>query len=411
MSLFYNRPQYPYDKFMKFFFFFMIFIIRPVLAQTAPTPYVEPTRVLKAKGYQLGVYVDSFTTSKTIDNKGKAESLEEGRSFNRLQTEIAGYYGATNDFQLGGGFRFRQNRAKSEVNGESFDASSSGLQSTFFNLQFAFKKVDQIQYTLDGTFRYTPYSNNEFDQSPEEYEKLILGDTGNEISAGLGATFIGKKNNYFTAKFGYRRPGSDLSHELYWLVEGAMAWKYVALVAGVDGVSSLKSDPYENNENERPVLNAQTNLYNSSNREWVTPYAGINFSLGNFWRVELRGSQVVRGHSTDMGTAFGINLIRRVDKSDTVLMDNKFKTYDIEMTVTKVSAKKEYVVIDKGIADDVNKGMRIDFFEFDYIGGNVLIASGIVYKTKSDSSIVKITQRFNMKKELKEGLIGRAMLK
>ncbi len=410
MALFYKRPWCPYDEFMKLFYL-LIFISAQLYAQSAPTPYVESTRVLKSKGYQLGVYVDSFATSKTVDNEGQAESLPEGRSFGRIQTEIAGYYGATNDFQFGGGVRFRQNNAKSEVNGESFNATSSGVQSTFFNLQFAFKKVDQIQYTLEGTFRYTPYSNNEFDPIEDDYERLVLGDTGNEMSAGLGATFIGKNNNFLTARFGYRRPGSDLSQELYWQAEGAMAWKYVALVAGVDGVSSLKNDPYENDEASRPSLNTQTNLYNSSNREWITPYAGINFALGNSWRVELRGSQVVSGHSTDLGTAFGINLIRRVDKSDTVLVDSKFKTYDIEMTVTKVSAKKEYVVVDKGIADDINKGMRIDFFEFDYIGGNVLIASGIVYKTKSDSSIVKITQRFNMKKELKEGLIGRSMLK
>ena len=55
--------------------------------------------------------------------------------------------------------------------------------------------------------------------------------------------------------------------------------------------------------------------------------------------------------------------------------------------------------------------MRVDFFEFDYIGGNVLVATGVIIKTKSDSAIVKITQRFNTKKELKEGLIGRATLK
>jgi hypothetical protein len=56
----------------------------------------------------------------------------------------------------------------------------------------------------------------------------------------------------------------------------------------------------------------------------------------------------------------------------------------------------------------VNKGMVFDFFEFDYVGGNMLIARGIVIKTTADTSIVKITQRFNTKKDIKEGLIGRA---
>lgn len=380
-------------------------------AQNAPTSYVAPTKVLKAKGYQLGVQVDSFATSKTVDDDGKKQALPEGYSFNRLQSEVSGYYGATNDLQFGLGFRFRQNKAVSEVNGESETATSSGLQSTFANVKFAFKQVEQIQYTLEGTFRYIPYSNEEYDAGTDDSNALILGDTGNEISGGFGMSFIGKSQNYLSARAGYRRAGSDLSDEIYWQLEGAMAWRYLALVAGVDGVNSLKGDPYEDSPAERPVLNAQTKLYNSSNREWLAPYAGLNIAMGNSWRIELRGSQVVSGHSTDLGSTFGINLIRRVDKSDTILVDNRFKTYDIEMTITKISPKKEYVVVDKGIADDINKGMRVDFFEFDYVGGNVLVASGVVLQLKADTAIVKITQRYNTKKELKEGLIGRGTLK
>ena len=190
-----------------------------------------------------------------------------------------------------------------------------------------------------------------------------------------------------------------------------MVWKHVGLVAGVNGISSMNNDPFESVPEERPNLNAQTRLYNSINREMIAPYAGINIALGNTWRVELRGSQVVSGTSTALGSIFGINLIRRSEKSTTRLLDNKFKTYDLEATVTKVSPKKEFLEIDKGIADDITKGMRMDFFEFDYIGGNVLVASGIVVKTKSETAVVQITQRFNQKKELKEGLIGRATLK
>ena len=69
------------------------------------------------------------------------------------------------------------------------------------------------------------------------------------------------------------------------------------------------------------------------------------------------------------------------------------------------------MVVDKGLADDIVKGMRIDFFEFDYIGGNVLVASGVVIKINAETSIVKVTNRFNMSKDLKEGLVGRASLK
>lgn len=394
---------------------FLLLILFPILsfAQNAPTSYVAPTRVLAAKGYQLGVYADYFTRTELRDEKGKKVDEADDYKFNRVQTEVSGQYGATNDLQFGVGFRFRQNvgtQIDREDATQEVKATGSGLQSTFLNLMFAFKQVDRVQYTLEGTFRYSPYTNNEY-EAGDDQTIAILGDTGNEYSAGLGMSYIGTSKNYLTVRGGYRRPGSEISDEIYWQAEGAMAWSYIALVAGVDGVTSLKNDPYENDEENRPNYNSATYLYNVPNREWITPYAGINIALGNTWRVELKGSQSIQGTSTDLGTTFGINLIRRVEKSETRLVDNKFKTYDLEATVTKISPKKEYVVIDKGIADDFNKGMRVDFFEFDYIGGNVLVATGVIIKTKSDSAIVKITQRFNTKKELKEGLIGRATLK
>ena len=79
--------------------------------------------------------------------------------------------------------------------------------------------------------------------------------------------------------------------------------------------------------------------------------------------------------------------------------------------MTKVSPQKEYVVLDKGLADNFEKGMKVDLFEFDYVGGNTLIATGVVVKTQSDSCIVKISQKYNQQKEIKEGLIARASLK
>ena len=47
--------------------------------------------------------------------------------------------------------------------------------------------------------------------------------------------------------------------------------------------------------------------------------------------------------------------------------------------------------------------MKIDFFEFDYVGGNTLVASGVIIQIKSDSSIVKIVERYNIKINLNSG--------
>lgn len=384
--------------------FLLLLSGQELLAQTS---YVAPTKILGQKAYQIGVSGEMFTSTKSIDKEREKIEFEDGESFSRLQGEFSGYYGLTDNLQIGGGARFRQNRSTIlDASNEEQSESSTGVQSTFFSLIYAFKPIDRLQYSLEGLFRYTPYTNDEVLTGNEG--QLVLGDDGNEYSAGLGMTYSSKSNNFLTGRVGYRKPGQDLSDEIYWQVEGALAWKYVALIAGVDGISSMNNDPFTSDPENRPIFNTgRTALYNSYNREWISPYAGINIALGANWRVELKGSQTVSGRSTDIGTGFGISLIRRVDNRKIDKVDTRFKDYDLEASISKVSPKKGYVVIDKGLADDVQKGMKIDFFEFDYVGGNILLARGTVIQSKADTAIVKITHRYNTKKELKEGVVAR----
>ena len=390
----------------------MKFILLPILlavatSAVAQTSYVAPTKILSKKGYQLGISGESFTSSQRVDQDSEKLDYEDGEAFSRLQGEVSGFYGLTDNFQIGGGVRHRQNKSTLlNATNEEETETSTGVESTFVNMIYAFKPVDRFQYTLEGTFRFRPYSNEETEGTTPG--SLALGDQGNEFSGGVGLTYSSRTNNFLTGRVGYRKPGSEISSEIYWQVEGALAWNYFALIAGVDGISSMNNDPYEGDEANRPVYNTgSTFLYNSSNREIIAPYAGFNVALGENWRVELRGSQVISGRSTDLGTSFGASLIRRSEDKSTQRPDKKFKQYDFEATVTKVSPKKGYIVIDKGISEDVQKGMKIDFFEFDYVGGNILLARGIVIQAKADSSIIKVTHIYNTKKELKEGIVAR----
>lgn len=391
---------------MKFPLILLISLLCPSL--WAQTSYVAPTKILAKKGYQLGLSGDIFTTSKRIDKDGKDVDFEDGEKFSRTQGEVAGYFGLTGNLQVGGGARFRQNASTRlvPITLVEENESSTGIESTFFTLTYAFEPIDRVQYTMEGLFRYRPYTNDESTSTTEG--DLVLGDQGSEYSAGLGFRYTSKTNNSISLRGGYRKPGDELSTELYWQVEGALVWSYIALVAGVDGVTSMKNDPYEDDPlNKANYYTGSTSLYNSINREYITPYAGINIALGKSWRVETRASQVVSGRSTDIGTGFSVSLIRRVDDNQTAKLDKQFKEYDFEGTITKVSPKKGFVVIDKGMGDDVQKGMKIDFFEFDYVGGNILLARGTVISTKADSAIVKISHLYNTKKELKEGIVAR----
>ncbi len=387
---------------------FSSFLLLSAGAVWSQVSYVPPARILGEKGTQFGATADYFRSSKRVDTEGTTSEFPAGESFSRFESDIFGQYGLTENFQVGAGVHLRQNFFNfTEEADEDETQTSSGLESTFFNGAYGFKAVGQMQYTLEGLFRWRPYRNDE----PEfrDQGNLILGDDGTEVALGVAATYSSKrKRNFLSARFGYRDPARDLSPELYWQIEGAVTWPYIALVAGVNGVTSLDNDPYENEPGDRPTYNTgNTFLYSSVNREWIAPYLGANVSLGKLWRLEFRGTQVNSGRSTDLGTGFGISLVRRVDLYNRDLPDRAFKDYDFEGAVTRVSPKKGYLVIDKGLADDVQKGMKIDFFEFDYVGGNILLARGIVIQSKAETSIVKITHRYNTTKTLKEGIVAR----
>ncbi len=376
------------------------------------TSYVPPTRVLKERGSQISTSADYFKTSKLVDEKGVKTSPTDGQNFNRYQGEVNGLFGLTDDFNAGIGFRYRHQTSSFTSGTDDVNAKASGVQSIIARFLYGFEPTNRTQFTFEGMFRYVPYGNEELSATATDRSKLILGDEGNEYSVGLGATYSSLSNNHYTVRGGWRRPGNDLSTEFYWNGEVALQWRWVAALAGIDGVTSLKNSTYESKPSDRPSWNTgATQLYNSINREWMAPYVGLNFAFSPVWRVEFKISQVVSGRSTDLGSGFGINLVRRMDQSDEKIIDSQFKTYDIEATVTKVSDKKTYVVIDKGLNDDIEKGMRFDFFEFDYVGGNILIGRGVVLKVSADKSIVKLTHRFNLAKEIKEGLVGRASLK
>ncbi len=84
----------------------------------AQSSYVAPKRILAKKGYRPGVYGDA---------------------------------------------RFRQNNSTNQETLSTLNENetSTGIESTFLNLTFAFEPIHKIQYTLVGLFRYRPLTNDE----------------------------------------------------------------------------------------------------------------------------------------------------------------------------------------------------------------------------------------------------------
>ena len=149
-------------------------------------------------------------------------------------------------------------------------------------------------------------------------------------------------------------------------------------------------------------------MYNSINRTIISPRVQVGWAIGS-WRVDLYGSQVVAGKSTDKGTRLGIQLVKMSapKKNPNSKTKESFKEYSIEATVLKVSPKGRFVQIEQGVSQDIEKGMRFDFYETDFFGGNELIATGIVYETSLNRSIVKIVKKY-AKKTIHKGFTARA---
>lgn len=379
----------------------------------AQQSYIPFAKTLDKKGYQFSLSGNYWQSSERIDYNGEKSDFPDGQSFKRIESEVNAQYGIARNFQVGGGFRYRNNQAKIDDGaGQIMDASSAGPESIFLNTIYLFEPYGRITYGLDGSYRYRPYTEDTVDVNNFNREKIILGELGNEYNLGILATYSSPSKNYLSFRTGFRDPGTDVSNEIYYQGEIALTWKYFAVVGGLDGIFSVKDDAYANDPQNKPLYNrGNSELYNGINRDYVAPYAGVNIALGKNWRAEFRGSQVMSGTSTDTGTQFGLTIAYRKETPPELIVDAKFKTYDLEAAVTKVSEKKNFVEIDKGLSSDIYKGMRVDLFEFDYLGGNVLVARGVVMQVKVDSAVVKISSRFNPAKEIKQGLIARMTLK
>ncbi len=378
-----------------------------VLGQTS---YLSKTQSLVKGGSEIGIVSKSFSPTIHADSRGDLIKFEQGESYFRSELEFQGKYGFTNNFQVSFGARGRLNQSSQTYNTQELSFVASGIESGFVQLLYSFDMDDGVQYSLEANYRNSFYTNEAY-TSDVEPDHIVLGDGGSDVSVGFGFTYYTKSQNFLSSKFLYRNPSEELSSEILTEVEGAIVWRYFAMIFGVENVYSLNGDPYASDPTSKPKISTgSTYDYNSINRSWTAPYVAMNFALGDKWRLELGAKSKVYGVSTDLGSELLISLHRRNSKVDNFKQKNDaFKQYKIDGVVKKISKKRTAAVLDVGLQEGLEKGMKVDFYHFDYLGGNKLIASGFVVKVSLSKSIVKITRRFS-KLRVEEGTVARAGL-
>lgn len=376
--------------------------------------YIAPARLLGDGGSEVRGEGRFWNSSQRLDQNGESAPYAAGEGFSYLEGMINGSYGVTKELQLGARATFRQNQALIEEPANSGNIETltvSGIQSIGADFKYMLEPVGNLYYAFEGFYYHNTFSNKE-KIAGDNVSNFLLSDDGGSYGVGGIVSYIHPNQNFLSVNVGYRRPGKELSPEIYWKAEGALAWKHFALIAGIEGVNSLDQDPYKTDPDNRPVFNTGgSSLYASLNRQFMAPYVGANIAFSKNWRVEGKFYSYIAQRSYDSGTMFTFALVKRVETDTRAKVEGSFKEYDIEASVAKVSPKKQFVILNKGLSQNVQMGQRFDLYYFDYVGGNVLLARGVIIQVNSDQSVLQLTTRFSNKHEIKEGTVARGLAK
>ena len=378
-------------------------------AVAAKNRYKTFPEVVNYQGYEFSIATQYFSSSSRYDADGKEVALDENYSYTNIDFDAEGKYGFSERLEFRGGLRGRYAKAILNQTG-GYSLTARGMESYMVAAKY-FLPMKRWKYALDFKFRQTVYSNSS--GANVNAEEMVLGDDGIEMTGSLLLGYKSASLFRFSSLVGYNMPPNDLSHEILYNAE--FAWEFYtgsAFILGVKGIYSLKNDPYYNNQAEtRPYMNTgNSSLYNSTNRQYVAPYIGGRF---HFSSITLDFGAAYRTQGVFAESGLELSFKFSYGKEGITIEKkkiNKFKEYEVEASIIKVSPRGVFVKIDKGMADAIEKGMMFDIFKTDYFSGNILVASGIVYEVRPSYSIVKIKKKYKQNLRLKIGLRARGYL-
>lgn len=369
------------------------------------TLYRPSAFTLPLKAKEIDFSANLLTTSSIYDIDGNEVELGEEDSFSRQDFDLSFGYGFTKEIELRAGARYRSQTSETATESRS----ASGIESIVIGAKYGLPPKASWKFAVEGSYRYSLYTPEDYTNvnqfPPDEME---LGDGGGEITLKGLASYHLTGNWYLSGGVGYRQPGNSLSGEIIYDTEVAYSGESWLLTAGLAGIKSMGGSEYSEDPTQKPLQNTGvTALYNSIDREIMKGQGSIGYAWNQNWLLRLGGEMVLSGVSTDnyqsimLGVTWNSNGVSREEQKI-----SSFKEYHVEATVIKVSPRGAFVKIDKGLSQDIEKGMRFDIYKSDYFGGNELYATGVVYEAGSDSAIIKLTKKFKQNPVLK-GFVAR----
>ena len=365
-----------------------------------------PSHTINEKSMKFELKVKSFQSMGAYDDLGTSYKFSSSDNFRKDDFRLDFTYGFSRSLDISSSINLRMNSSKTAT----YQGSIFGAESLKLSSKYKMRPLGNFLFAWNVYYKTTLFSSS---KEINPTKPLTLGDGGQEVGLDLVGSWKLSKGLALVFSGGYKRPPSGLSSEIPYQLGLLWEGKSWGLQTGVKGNFSLKQDPYFQDPQNKPGLekpnNSPSQLYNSVNRSLMVGHAGFMKHFGR-WGVGGNFEQVLSGFSTDIGWSIGINLVWQSEGlSKRKRKKKKFKEYDLDAIITKVSPRGGFVKLDKGYNEHIEKGMKMDIYDSDFRGRDVLVGAGVVYETKPNWSILKIIKKY-IDRPLKPGLIVRGKL-
>ncbi len=360
-------------------------------------------RQLKMDGLRFEINNFYHYQTATFNEDGETETIDADNNFYLIDSSLVAFWGLTESITLlgGGGIRYVASESSSE------SVTNTNLEHFMLGARIQFKDLLSMMGNFEIRFKQKAYTNNFFGAGLAPSDDLVLGNDGIFYHLGLNLTKQLGESHLIQLKSAYVITPSYLSDQLDYDVQYLFQGSNFNLGFGLLGIFSLKNHPFSENPNQRPsVSRGVTKYFNGVNQQELSPYAQLGFRVGGL-DITTRASKTLSGVDTDEAFRFYVNLALDFDGVDaSVDRDSIFKEYTNSAKIIQVAPRGNFFKINQGLSTSVEKGMSADIYQSDFFGGNVLVGSGVVFSSETDSSVVKVI-KFYQKIPIKEGFIVR----
>ena len=362
------------------------------------------TRTLRQGDLQLSLEFRQETSLGTFNGKGHRDPFKGEEDYQRLEYQAILLHGPSDRLEWRGGVRYRENKSILEMGDK---AEGKGLESAMLGLRY--NLFSHAQFSLGGDLEVRKLLSRSVSlDSPQK--EIQLGDEGEFFRLGAILALSLGKNFSLGAQGGVVLPGqnqsieSDFDLSLFWN-RGRLS---VGL--GLDGIFSYGQDDFTDRPSEKPRERVGPTLtLKSINRSYYRGYGALHLDLTpNLWG-EFRGGQVLGGEFWDEQHFLQFRLLYRWAGDRDQRVVQRFKQYDVEADVVKVSPQGSLIQINQGLSGHVTKGMRFDIYRVDFLERNILIASGRVFAVKIDRAVIKILKVFKEDAKIKAGYVAKGI--